>query len=78
MHDEAYEEIPQNLATAIANTLFDRLTVYTRTADGQLVSALDYAGNVPAPPDLPALFAQRRQPIFEKPFYRQQWLDSDQ
>lgn len=74
MHDEACEQIPRNRATAAANTFFNRLTIYTRTADGQFATALDYTGVVPAIPESPALFAQLRQSIFKKPFYRQQWL----
>lgn len=74
VHDEAYRQIPLNLAKAFQEKLLDRTVVYTRRADGQLQIALDTATNQPLPVDFSAQFDQLRQPIFSSTFYHDQWL----
>ena len=74
VHDEAYRQIPLNLAKADAEKLFDRLVVYTREQTGQLIMGIDRLSDAVDPLDFLALFDQLRQPIFDDSFYGQQWL----
>ena len=74
VHDEAYRQIPLNLAKADAEKLFDRLVVYTRNATGQLVPGIDRLSDTVDPLDFLALFDQLRQPIYDDSFYGRQWF----
>ena len=74
VHDEAYRQIPLNLAKADAEKLFDRLVVYTRNATGQLMPGIDRLSDTADPLDFLATFDQLRQPIYDDSFYGQQWL----
>ncbi len=74
VHDEAYRQIPLNLAKAHTEQLFDRIAIYTRKSDGQLQIGLDQAGDNLKPIDFIAEFERLRQPIFDQPFYHDQWL----
>ena len=74
VHDEAYRQIPHNLAKADEHKLFDRIVVYTRQPDGQLSIGIDRAGDSSEPLDFLAEFDRLRTPIFEPSFYQQQWL----
>lgn len=73
VHDEAYQQIPLNLAKADAEKLFDRLVVYTRDQTGQLILGIDRLANATDPLNFSTAFAQLRQPIFDDSFYGQQW-----
>ncbi|GAB4013799.1 hypothetical protein GCM10028808_34210 [Spirosoma migulaei] len=75
VHDEAYRQIPLNLAKAEDEKLFDRIVVYTRQPDGQLKIGLDQIDNPLESIHLESEFARLRQPIFGQTFYHQQWLD---
>ena len=74
VHDEAYRQIPLNLAKADAEKLFDRLVVYTRNQTGQLVMGINRLSDAIESIDLVSLFDQLRQPVFDESFYNQQWL----
>lgn len=74
VHDEAYRQIPHNLAKADEQKLFDRIVVCTRQPDGQLSIGLHRAGDASEPIDILAEFDRLRTPIFEPPFYQQRWL----
>ena len=74
VHDEAYRQIPLNLAKADAEKLFDRLVVYTRNQTGQLIMGIDRLSKATDPLDFSTAFDQLRQPIFDDSFYAQQWL----
>ena len=74
VHDEAYRQIPLNLAQADTEKLFDRLIVYTRDQTGQLIAGIDRLSNATDPLDFSTAFDQLRQPIYDNSFYSQQWL----
>lgn len=74
VHDEAYRQIPLNLAKADQQKLFDRLVVYGRRPDGQLVAGLDRIGDQPDSIDFAHEFDRLRQPIYPASFYHEQWL----
>lgn len=75
VHDEAYRQIPLNLAKAHAEQLFDRIVIYTRKPDdGQLKIGIDQDGNNAGSVDFIAEFERLRQPIFDQSFYHDQWL----
>lgn len=74
VHDEAYRQIPHNLAKAVEQGLYDRITVYTRRPDGQLSIGLDRAADSNEAVDFLVEFDQLRVPTFEPQFYHQQWL----
>ena len=74
VHDEAYRQIPLNLAKADAESLFDRIAVYTHKPDGQLQIGVDQTRDQLKPVDFVQEFEHLRQPIFAKLFYHQQWL----
>lgn len=74
VHDEAYRQIPLNLAKASTEQLFHRISVYIRKPDGQLQIGIDQAGYPAEAIDFIAAFEQLRQPIFAKSFYYEQWL----
>ncbi|WP_246859628.1 zeta toxin family protein [Spirosoma sp. KCTC 42546] len=74
VHDEAYRQIPLNLAKAEDEKLFDRIVVYTRQPDGQLTMGLERTGDQLEPANFNREFDRLRQPIFDQIFYHQQWL----
>ena len=74
VHDEAYRQIPVNLAKAHQQQLFDQLSIYVRKPDGQLQVGFDMFGNQPQSTDFIAEFERLRQPVFTTSFYHQQWL----
>lgn len=74
VHDEAYRQIPVNLAKADQEGLFDRIMVYTRQPDGQLQPGLDRTDDHPELVNFEHAFDQFRQPIFDQSFYYEQWF----
>lgn len=74
VHDEAYSQIPLNLARADTEALFDRIVVNTRRPDGELQIGLDRTSDRDEPVDFVAAFERLRQPVFEKSFYLNEWL----
>lgn len=74
VHDEAYRQIPLNLAKADAEHLFDCIVVYTRQPDGSLAAGLERTADATETVDVAAEFDSLRQPLFDTVYYHQQWL----
>ncbi|MVM34290.1 hypothetical protein GO755_29940 [Spirosoma sp. HMF4905] len=74
IHDEAYRQIPLNLAKADQDKLFNRIVIYTRKAGGQLEIGLERTNTNSKSIDFSSEFDYLRQPIFDTIFYQNQWL----
>ena len=74
VHEEAYQEIPLNLNKAYQERLVDRIAVYTRTTQNNLIVGIDWAGENPQSINFSDEFERLRVPLFDNKFYHEQWL----